>query len=330
MNLTKGKKQGLQLISDKNNIILATAMDQRGSLGKMIQSYNGSLSYEEGLTKFKEGVSEVLGNHSSSLLLDPEYGWSAAKKLDADIGLIMAYEKTGYDATEKGRLPNLVDDYAVQDLVKEGASALKLLVYYDHNEEEQYNRIKKAFIKRVGDECKQNDLLFILEPVSYSAAGLSEKSPEFAKIKPEIIEYFMTEFSKEEYGIDLLKVEVPVSIYNIEGYSQYSNYQAVFSQEEAAQHYKNCSDKSRLPFIYLSGGVTNEQFIETLHFAKKAGAEFCGILCGRATWKDGIQTFAKEGKEAYYNWLQTQGIENLNKVKEAVTATATPWSSFNR
>ncbi|MED4041135.1 tagatose 1,6-diphosphate aldolase [Niallia taxi] len=330
MKLSPGKQKGLELISDENNIIFATAMDQRGSLGKMIQSYNDSLSYEKGLTQFKEGVSEVLGNQSSSLLLDPEYGWSAAKKLNSDIGMIMAYEKTGYDASEKGRLPNLVDEYAVQDLVKEGASALKLLVYYDHKEEPQYNNIKKAFIKRVGDECKQNDLLFILEPVSYSAAGLSEKSPEFAKIKPEIVEYFMTEFSKEEYGIDLLKVEVPVSIYNIEGYDQYSNYQPVFTKEEAINHYKNCSDKSSLPFIYLSGGVTNEQFIETLHFAKEAESKFCGILCGRATWKDGIETFAKDGKEAYYHWLETQGITNLKKVKEAVAETATPWNVLVR
>jgi tagatose 1,6-diphosphate aldolase len=328
MNLSPGKQKGLELISDENNIILATAMDQRGSLGKMIQSFTDRLSYEEGLYQFKEGVSEVLGNHSSSLLLDPEYGWSAAKKLNKDIGLIMAYEKTGYDANEKGRLPNLVDDYAVQDLVKEGTSALKLLVYYDHNEDEKYNKIKKAFIKRIGDECKQNDLLFILEPVSYSAEGLSEKSAEFAKIKPEIIEYFMTEFSKEEYGIDLLKVEVPVSIFNIEGYEQYDNYQPVFSEEEATKFYYNCSEKSRLPFIYLSGGVTNEQFIETLHFAKNAKSKFCGILCGRATWKDGIETFAKEGKEAYYQWLGTKGIDNLNKVNEAVKETAVPWTNF--
>lgn len=116
MKLTPGKQRGLELISDEDHIVLATAMDQRGSLGKMIKSFNENISYEEGLSQFKEGVSEVLGNQSSSLLLDPEYGWSAARKLNEDIGLIMAYEKTGYDATEKGRLPNLVDDYAVQDL----------------------------------------------------------------------------------------------------------------------------------------------------------------------------------------------------------------------
>jgi tagatose 1,6-diphosphate aldolase len=328
MKLTKGKQRGLELISDANNIIFATAMDQRGSLGTMIQSFNRSLSYEEGLTQFKIGISEVLGNQSSSLLLDPEYGWESAKKLNKEIGLIMAYEKTGYDANEKGRLPNLVDFYSVQDLVKEGAHALKLLVYYDIKEEEQFNQIKKAFIKRVGDECKQNDLLFILEPVSYDATEATKK--EYLERKPEIIEFFMDEFSKEEYGVDLLKVEVPVSIFNIEGYDQYTNYNPIFSSEQAASYYKNCSDKSRIPFIYLSGGVTNEQFIDTLQFAKKAKSQFCGVLCGRATWKDGIQTFAKEGNEQFYNWLETKGLENLNKVKKAVEETATPWNVLVR
>jgi tagatose 1,6-diphosphate aldolase len=128
-NLTAGKQKGLEMISDENNIIFATAMDQRGSLGKMINSINPSIPYEEGLNQFKEGISEVLGNRSSSFLLDPEYGWSATKKLNDNIGLIMAYEKTGYDASEKGRLPNLVDYWAVQDLVKDGVHALKLLVY---------------------------------------------------------------------------------------------------------------------------------------------------------------------------------------------------------
>jgi tagatose 1,6-diphosphate aldolase len=328
MKLTKGKQRGLELISDNNNIIFATAMDQRGSLGTMIQSFNNSMSYEEGLTQFKVGISEVLGNQSSSLLLDPEYGWEAAKKLNKEIGLIMAYEKTGYDGNEKGRLPNLVDFYSVQDLVNEGAHALKLLVYYDIKEEEQFNQIKKAFIKRVGDECKQNDLLFILEPVSYDAMEATKK--EYLERKPEIIEFFMDEFSKEEYGVDLLKVEVPVSIFNIEGYDQFNNYNPIFSSEQAASYYKNCSDKSRIPFIYLSGGVTNEQFIDTLQFAKKAKSQFCGVLCGRATWKDGIQTFAEEGNEQFYNWLETKGLENLNKVKRAVEETATPWNVLVR
>ncbi|MFQ3544548.1 tagatose 1,6-diphosphate aldolase [Halobacillus rhizosphaerae] len=328
MELTAGKKRGLQQISDENNIIIATAMDQRGSLGKMIRSYNESISYAEGLQQFKAGVSEVLGNSSSSLLLDPEYGWEATEKLSKDIGLIMAYEKTGYDANEKGRLPNLVDEWSVQDLVNEGVSALKLLIYYDHNEEEKFNRIKKTLIKRVGDECKQNDLLFILEPVSYSAKGLDAKSPEFAKDKPAIIEYFMEEFSKEAYSIDLLKVEVPVAIYHIEGYDHHEKYSPVFTKEQAAELYLKCSELSKVPFIYLSGGVTNEQFIETLYFARDSNAKFSGVLCGRATWKDGIRIFAEEGAESFHDWLKSDGMDNLKKVTEATKAAATSWTYF--
>ncbi|SMO58033.1 tagatose 1,6-diphosphate aldolase [Melghirimyces algeriensis] len=328
MRLTPGKRRGLEAISDEDHVVLATAMDQRGSLGKMIQTYNENISYGDGLIRFKIGVSEVLGNQSSSLLLDPEYGWEAAERLDENIGLIMAYEKTGYDASEKGRLPNLVDYYAVQDLVKAGADAIKLLVYYDTEEEKKYNDIKKTFIKRVGDECRQNDVLFILEPVSYSAAGLDSKGVAFAKRKPEIIEYFMEEFSREVYGIDLLKVEVPVAIYNIEGYQQYDSYQPVYSREEAATFYYNCSKKSRLPFIYLSGGVTNEQFIETLYFAKEAGSKFNGCLSGRAIWKEGICSFAEEGDNAYYRWLKTTGANNLRKVITAIKEAATPWDDI--
>ena len=324
MTLSPGKQKGLQKISNKDHIIFATAMDQRGSLGKMIQSFDNSKNYARSLSEFKEGVANILGNNSSSLLLDPEYGWEAAQKLNNDIGLIMAYEKTGYDATEKGRLPNLVDFYSIQDLTEKGSSAVKLLIYYDHNEDEKINKFKDAFIKRVGDECKQNDILFILEPVSYSHKGFDAKSTEFAKEKPAIIEYFMEEFSKDKYGVDVLKVEVPVSIYNIEGYNVYDNYNPVFTKNEAEQYYKKCSDLSKVPFIYLSGGVTNEQFVETLHFAKKSGAEFNGCLCGRAIWKEGIETYATQNWEDYLTWLNQKGLENLNKVKEAVSNTASP------
>src|SRR5699024_10184984 len=97
MKFTRGKQRGLELISNKDGIIRATAMDRRGPLGKMIGGINESISYGHGLRQFKTGISDVLRNQSSSLLLDPEYGWEAAAKLNDDVGLIMAYEKTGYE-----------------------------------------------------------------------------------------------------------------------------------------------------------------------------------------------------------------------------------------
>ena len=49
------------------------------------------------------------------------------------------------------------------------------------------------------------------------------------------------------------------------------------------------------PFIYLSAGVSNPVFIETLELAGESGTKFNGVLCGRATWKEGIPVYAKQG-----------------------------------
>src|SRR5699024_6115123 len=219
---------------------------------------------------------------------------------------------------------NLVDHYAVQDIKKAGASALKLLVYYDHMEKEQYNSIKNAFIKRVGDECKQNDMLFILEPVSYSAEGLDAKGADFAKKKPANVAFFMEEFSKSEYGVDVLKVEVPVAIYHIEGHGKNApNAHPVFSESEAAACDKECSDKSMVPFIYLSGCVKNGQVIDTIHIAKKAGSTFSRSHCGRENWKYAVEACARMGHDNFYKWLKNTSAANLKNVHTAIVETAT-------
>src|SRR5699024_2571608 len=109
------------------------------------------------------------------------------------------------------------------------------------------------------------------------------------------------------------------------GYEKYDNYDPVYSKAEAAEKYRIASEKSNVPFIYLSGGVTNDQFVDTLYIASEAGADFNRCLCGRAIWKEGVDPFLKNGNYAYYEWLSEVGTENLKKVAQAVRNTATPW-----
>jgi len=47
-------------------------------------------------------------------------------------------------------------------------------------------------------------------------------------------------------------------------------------------------------------------------------------LCGRATWKEGIPVYAKQGVEALEEWLSTEGVKNINAVNAAIH-TARPW-----
>jgi tagatose 1,6-diphosphate aldolase len=81
------------------------------------------------------------------------------------------------------------------------------------------------------------------------------------------------------------------------------------------------------PFIYLSAGVSNAEFSETLALAGESGVKFNGVLCGRATWKDGIPVYAKQGAAAFRKWLETEGVKNIENVNERLKA-ATSWHSF--
>jgi tagatose 1,6-diphosphate aldolase len=323
MKLTPGKLAGMKAVSDERGVIAAAAMDQRGSLKKSLAKEKGSDVDDHALVEFKELVTEVLTRHASAILLDPEFGLPACKKRNGK-GLLLAYEKTGYDAAEAGRLPDLLDHWSVRRLKHEGADCIKVLLYYTPFEKKEINDVKHAFIERIGDECRAHDIAFFLEFVGYDAAGGDEKTIEYAKKKPEITRGAMAEFTQEKYGVDVLKVEVPIQMEYVEGTKACKGASA-YSRAQALEHFRHAADASTKPFIYLSAGVSNPVFIETLQLAAESGAKFNGVLCGRATWKDGIPVYAKQGAKAFEKWLEDEGVRNIHNVNQALKA-ATPWT----
>jgi len=297
-------------------------MDQRGSLQKSLAKERGAADDAHDLEEFKLQVTEILTRHASAILLDPEFGLPASKERNK-AGLLLAYEKTGYDATTPGRLPDLLDVWSVRRLKEAGADCIKILLYYTPFEKTPVNDLKHAWIERIGDECLAHDIPFFLEFVGYDAEGGDEKSLAYAKKKPEIVSGSMAEFGKARYNVDVLKVEVPVEMSYVEGTKAFKGEKA-YTRAEALQHFRDAEAMTHKPFIYLSAGVSNPVFIETLELAGESGTKFNGVLCGRATWKEGIPVFAKEGTKAFRNWLETTGVENINNVNNALKA-ASPW-----
>ena len=324
MNLTPGKLAGLKAVSNARGVIAAAAMDQRGSLQKSIGQARGAMADAHDLDVFKTLVTEVLTQYASAILLDPEYGLPAAEKRNGK-GLLLAYEKTGYDGTTPGRLPDLLDLWSVRRLAEAGADCIKILLYYTPFERPEINDLKHAWIERIGDECRAHDIPFFLEFVGYDAAGGDEKSIEYARRKPAIVAGAMTEFSKPRYGVDVLKVEVPIVMEYVAGTEAYKG-AAAYTRAQALDHFRSAAATTELPFIYLSAGVSNPVFIETLELAAESGVAFNGVLCGRATWKDGINIYALKGPDAFRDWLNTAGVENIQNVNRALEA-ATPWKS---
>src|SRR6201988_513808 len=328
MKITPGKQKGLQAVSDSRGVIGAAAMDQRGSLRSAIAKDKGidkKAVTQQMMEEFKSAVTRVLTPHASAILLDPEYGLSAAKQRAKNAGLLLAYENSGYDNTQPGRLPDLLDHYSVRRLVADGADCVKILLYYTPFDSTQINDVKHAWVERIGAECVAADVPFFLEFVGYEE-GVDEKGLEFAKKKPQVVTRSMEEFSKPQYAVDVLKVEVPVTMAFVAG-TRSCKGDSAYTREEAKDHFRRAAEAARKPFIYLSAGVSNDTFSETLDLASETGVNFSGVLCGRATWKDAIPIYAKQGVKALEDWLADQGVKNIENVNHRLKA-ATPWANF--
>jgi tagatose 1,6-diphosphate aldolase len=325
VKLTPGKLAGMKAVSNDRGVIAAAAMDQRGSLKKSLAKEKGGDITDAMMEEFKTIVSEVLTPHASAILLDPEWGLPASKRRAKNAGLLLAYEKTGYDKTGPGRLPDLLDNWSVRRLKEAGADCIKVLLYYTPADGQAINDKKHAWVERIGDECRACDIPFFLEFVAYEE-GHDEKGFDFARKKPEMVIGSMAEFTKDRYGVDVMKVEVPVNMKFVEGAKSYAG-QRAYSKQEAIEHFRKAAAVATKPFIYLSAGVSNAEFNEGLALAAEAGVKFNGVLCGRATWKDGIPVYAKQGAAAFRKWLESEGVKNINNVNESLKA-ATSWYSL--
>lgn len=326
MSLSEGKLKRLKNLSNAQGVIAAAAMDQRGSLMKSLASAKGVDQKQIGdemMSEFKSAVTRILTPHASAILLDPEWGLPAAKVRSSNAGLLLAYEASGYDNTQPGRLPDLLPHVSVKRIKDWGADAVKILIYYTPFDDPKVNDIKHAFVERIGAECEHHQIPFFLEFVGYDPKGGDEKGFEFAKRKPEIVARSMEEFSKDYYHVDVLKVEVPVNAQFVEGSVVYKG-QTAYNWAEALEHFRHCASVAKKPFIYLSAGVSNQQFVESLKMATEAGTDFSGVLCGRATWKEGIPVYAKQGRKALEDWLTKEGVKNIQAVNEAIRS-AKPW-----
>ncbi|CCI82112.1 tagatose 1,6-diphosphate aldolase [Lactobacillus hominis] len=303
-------------LSTKDGVISALAIDQRGSLKKMLADAANKPADETTIVDFKKAVSEELTPYASAILTDPEYGLPATKVRNKDCGLLLAYEKTGYDTAEPGRMCDLIENQSGLRIKEEGADAIKFLLYFDPDESDEINDKKRAFVERVGAEAKANKLPLFLELLTYDANIADAKGEDYAKVKPEKVIKTMKEFSDPRYNVSVLKVEMPFNIKYVEGFN--GDNDVIYTQEQAKDLLKKQSAATELPYIFLSAGVTSEEFIAEIKMAEEAGADFNGVLCGRATWKPAIKPFAAEGEQVGRDWLASEGKQNIENLNAAL------------
>jgi tagatose 1,6-diphosphate aldolase len=321
--LTPGKAAGLEAVSDSRGVIAALAMDQRGLLRTMLARELGVKEPpDEMVSEFKKLVASTLTKEASAILLDIEYGLEATRNINGK-GLLLAYEHAGYSPDKPERLPSLFEGWSALRIKESGASAVKILVYYTPFEKQWVNERKKAWVERIGAECKAVDIPLFLEFLGYDVHGEGEGSIEYARRKPEIVLSSMGEFTRDRYGADVLKVEIPIQMAHVEGTRAFKG-QKLHTRNEAMEIARSAAALTDKPIVYLSAGVNSDGFLETLELAAEAGVKFHGVLCGRATWQDGVPVYVKHGAAALEDWLNTVGAQNIRDINQRLAA-ATPW-----
>jgi tagatose 1,6-diphosphate aldolase len=330
VQITSGKFAKLAACSDQRGIIAALAVDHRGNLMDAIaqaRGTSGQATAEDMLT-FKSAVTRVLTAQTSAILLDPEYSLEAIASRASATGVLLAYERFGYDVQVKGRFPALLPEWSVRRLVEAGAQGIKILLHYNPFDTARINTIKQAYVERIGAECTALDVPFFLEPLVYDDEIGDEKGANFASKKPEYVEQAMREFSHARYGVDILKVEMPVNPAFVSGTRAFAGGEAVYSRQEAIAHFRRAAEATNKPFIYLSAGTSNEAFCEMLELAAEAGVLYSGILCGRATWQNAITVYARKGVAALEDWLADQGLKHIQAMNNALAHGAVSWRTM--
>ncbi|GAC1429197.1 MAG: tagatose 1,6-diphosphate aldolase [Ktedonobacteraceae bacterium] len=327
VKMSKGKFEQLNACADEYGVIAALAVDHRGNLLQAIAAARGpqGTATSADMLAFKQTVTHTLTRHTSAILLDPEYSLGAIASRAPGTGVLLAYEKSGYDVATKGRLPDLLPEWSVRRLVEVGTQAIKILLFYNPSDEAYMNSIKQAYVERIGAECAALDVPFFLEPLVYDDALGNEQHLAFARKRPEYITRTIEEFTQARYGVDVLKVELPVNPAFVAETLAFTGAEAAYTRQEALTHFRTSAKAATKPLIYLSGGNSDEVFCAMLELAAEAGVKFAGMLCGRAAWQDGIPIYANEGIDALTRWLESRGTQNIQKLNDVLARYATPW-----
>lgn len=311
--MTPGKLLGIQRISNPNGTFTMLALDQNSSILKMArtalhrQGDEREPTYEE-IVRAKLELTRTLARKASAVLLDSNYGaWHAvcAMALPPRVGLIVRLEQTGSQTTAdgSGRLQVVEPGWSVAKIKRLGASAVKLLVYYEPTHTESAAR-QRALVEQVARECDEHDIVFLLETLSYPLKGEEKTSDSYLARKATTA----IDTARHLSGLcDVYKAEFPGTL-------------GRDSEAALAANLDALDRASARPWVLLSAGVDFPDYERQVALALAHGAS--GVLGGRAFWKE---YFDADAPAARRSFLRTEGVRRLAAIDALVKKHGTPW-----
>lgn len=302
--LSIGKIRSLQQCATANGAISVLALDHRGNLRQSLNPSAPEMVTEEELTGFKQQVVGALASAATAVLLDAEFGAAqcvASGQLPGMTGLVVSVEATGYSGDPTARQSRLMPGWSVAKAKRMGASAVKLLVYYHPDADTKYE--VESLVEKTAQDCREQDMLLFLEPLSYSP------NPTQKKLTPADRRKVVIETARRltALGGDVLKAEFPI------------DFQADPDEGIWAEACAELTSVSHVPWVLLSASVRFEIFMRMVKVACQQGAT--GVAVGRAVWQEATSLAGIEREQ----FLLEVARPRMLQVTTLCAETARPW-----
>ncbi|WP_080733812.1 hypothetical protein [Rhodococcoides fascians] len=279
----------IDVFRDTRGLFTMVAVDQRGSLRHMLSTGRGdAVVTDHDLTDFKAQVIDAVGDAASGVLLDSDFGLTAARNSRCPV--ILAADILSSSVPGGPVDVATLDDAVTAETAQQfNASALKFLLPWHPVRRNEAIDLAHAFMAR----CREIGLPGVLEGVVRPREGDT--------------------LSREGFAEALITAAADLAATNPDLYKTEVVYTCADDQELATTTAAAITAQLDCPWVVLSSGVSAEHFPAAAAAAATGGAS--GFLAGRAVWSEAT----KVPQPAAY--LQAHAANNLQKITDEVWAT---------
>ncbi len=288
------------------------AVDQRPPIFNIISNAKGRKHTYDEVVECKKLITSNLSQLATAILMDPNYSLSNILQYNKSKGLIITLEDHSFIETERGRYSDSIQNWSVEKIKKIGGDAVKVLAWYRPDADSESIEHQKKYVKKIGEECEKYSIPFLLELLVYPFQDDENHTTEYQEQKQKKTQHVINsvkEFSKDEYKVDIFKLESPVDSNDLEG-------EISQATEEAFKDLSNATNNK--PWVVLSSGMGKDSFYKCLELAYKNGAS--GYLAGRTIWLDAFNQYPKI--KLVEEGLKVNSVNYVNKLNELTAKNA--------
>jgi tagatose 1,6-diphosphate aldolase len=321
MKISAGKLRGMRRLADSDGRFKMVAVDQRPPMLKALAPKLAPRTpgYED-LAAVKTLLAKELMPFGSALLIDPDYGLSAAESvIPPTKGLLVTLEDFNFAESPEGRKTSLMRGWSVGKVKRLGADGVKLLLWYRPDASPDVVAHQQTLVRAVGAACRVYDIPLLLELLVYPFKGTPGHMTDYAEDPgkhPELVLQSLRDFADPAYGVDIYKLESPLLARDLPDPAGSGpgtrRAQAVFDR---------IGDIIDRPWVMLSAGASMDVFRRVLGFAFRAGAN--GYLAGRAIWWPAFERYPD--MHAMEMGLAGEAATYMAEINALTIAEARPW-----